>query len=78
MKAAGQRILGTIPGVRQVVVGESVREDAPYRHCWLIRFVQPAVIDSYREHPDHKAFADDHFRPVAGDRITIDFQHQLD
>ncbi|MEW8292943.1 MAG: Dabb family protein [Candidatus Thiodiazotropha endolucinida] len=32
------------------------------------------MIDSYREHPDHVAFADNHFRPVAGDRVSIDYQ----
>ncbi|HEB98599.1 MAG TPA: fructose-bisphosphate aldolase, partial [Thiotrichales bacterium] len=44
------------------------------RFCWLIRFVHPAVIDSYREHPEHLRFADELFRPVAGDRISIDYR----
>lgn len=78
MMAEGRRILGAIPGVRQVITGTSVREDAPYRHCWLVRFVHPAVIDSYREHPDHQAFADDQFRPRVGDRISIDYHHEPD
>jgi len=73
MMAEGRRILGAIPGVRQIITGTSIREDAPYRHCWLVRFAHPAVIDSYREHPDHQAFADDQFRPRAGDRISIDY-----
>jgi len=78
MKAEGRRILGAIPGVRQVITGTSIREDTPYRHCWLMRFAQPAVIDSFREHPDHQAFADGQFRPRAGDRISIDYRHEPD
>jgi len=78
MMAEGRRILGAIPGVRQVITGTSIREDDPYRYCWLVRFAHPAVIDSYREHPDHQAFADGQFRPRAGDRISIDYRHEPD
>ena len=74
MMARGRRVLSPIPGVREVFTGEAVREDAAYRYSWLIRFCHPAVIDSYREHPDHKAFADNIFRPVAGDRVSIDYR----
>lgn len=71
--AEGRRVLDRIPGVRATWSGQSINADAAYRWCWLIRFAHPAVIDSYREHPDHVAYADKHFRPVAGDRISIDY-----
>ncbi|VAW77984.1 Fructose-bisphosphate aldolase class II, partial [hydrothermal vent metagenome] len=74
MMAEGRRVLGTIPGVREVVTGRAVQENAKYRYTWLVRFCHPAVIDSYREHPDHVAFADKLFRPLVGERISIDFQ----
>jgi fructose-bisphosphate aldolase class II len=74
MIAEGRRVLSTIPGVRDVSAGEAVQEDAKYRYTWLVRFCHPAVIDSYREHPDHVIFADKLFRPVAGERISIDYQ----
>lgn len=74
LAAEGRRILDRIPGVRATWSGCSVNTDASYRWCWLIRFAHPAVIDSYREHPDHVAYADNHFRPSAGDRISIDFE----
>lgn len=73
MMAEGRRTLGAIPGVREVITGEAVQDQAAYRYTWLVRFCHPAVIDSYREHPDHVAFADNHFRPVAGRRISIDY-----
>ncbi len=74
MMAEGRRVLATIPGVLDVFTGEAVQNDASYRYSWLVRFCHAAVIDSYREHPAHIAFADNLFRPVAGKRISIDFQ----
>jgi fructose-bisphosphate aldolase class II len=74
MMAEGRRVLGAIPGVREVFTGEAVQTDAAYRYTWLVRFCHPAVIDSYRDHPAHVAFADQCFRPVAGNRLTIDYQ----
>ncbi len=72
--AKGRRVLSAIPGVREVFTGHAVKEDAKYRYTWLVRFCHPSVIDSYREHPAHVAFADKLFRPVAAERISIDYQ----
>jgi len=74
MMAEGKKVLSTIPGVREVITGHAVKEDAQYRYTWLVRFCHPAVIDSYRDHPTHVAFADSLFRPIAGGRISIDYQ----
>jgi fructose-bisphosphate aldolase class II len=74
MMAEGRRVLSAIPGVRELFTGNAVQGEARYRHSWLVRFCHPAVIDSYRDHPDHVAFADRHFRPIAGDRISIDYR----
>ena len=74
MTEKGRNILSRIPGVREVVTATAIKSDVKYRYSWLIRFCHPAVIDSYREHPLHIAFADELFRPVAGDRISIDYQ----
>jgi fructose-bisphosphate aldolase class II len=75
LMSEGRRILSTIPGVREVITGRAVKQDASYRYTWLVRFCHPAVIDSYRDHPNHQAFANQHFRPVAGDRVSIDYIH---
>lgn len=72
--AHGQKVLSNIPGVRRVITGTATQERATYRFCWLIEFVHPNVIDSYRDHPAHREFADQIFRPIAGDRISIDFK----
>ncbi|MEJ2435769.1 MAG: class II fructose-bisphosphate aldolase, partial [Pseudolabrys sp.] len=76
MMAEGRRVLSAIPGVRRVFTGEAVREGAEYRYSWLVRFASREVIDSYREHPAHKAFADEQFRPYAAGRISIDFERR--
>lgn len=70
----GRRVLGAIPGVLAISVGRAVQVDASYSYTWLVRFCHPAVIDSYREHPNHVAFADNAFRPLAAERISIDYQ----
>jgi fructose-bisphosphate aldolase class II len=77
MMQSGRRKLASIPGVREVFAGEAVKRDGGYRYCWRIRFASEAVIDSYREHPEHVAFANNYFRPFANDRISIDFQATL-
>jgi len=74
MMRHGRRVLSRIPGVRRVITGRAIQEQARYRFSWIVEFVHPAVIDTYRDHPDHVAFADGHFRPVAGDRVSIDYR----
>jgi fructose-bisphosphate aldolase class II len=74
MMARGREVLSRIPGVRRVATGRAVKQDVPYRCCWIIEFASKQVIDSYRDHPDHVAFADELFRPIAGDRLSIDYE----
>lgn len=69
----GHRDLSPIPGVRRVFTGNAVTPDASYRHCWLVRFASTDVIPTYRDHPAHRRFANEEFRPYAGDRISIDY-----
>ena len=71
--AEGERVLATIPGVRRVFAGEVLDKSHPYRYCWRVQFASAAVVDAYRDHPLHVQYANSHFRPNAGDRITEDF-----
>jgi len=78
MMAEGKRVLSEIPGVREVFTGDVIQEDGNYRYCWVVRFTDRSVIDSYRVHPDHQHFADTHFRPYAADgRVSLDYQASL-
>jgi fructose-bisphosphate aldolase class II len=74
MMAEGRRVLGTIPGVLRLFTGHAVKDGAAYRHCWIVRFAARPVIESYRDHPDHQRYADERFRPYAGERVSIDFE----
>ena len=75
MMAEGKRVLSAVPGVREVFTGNVVQEDGNYQHCWVVRFTDRSVIDSYRVHPDHQHFADIHFRPYAADgRVSLDYE----
>ena len=74
MMAEGRGVLSTIPGVTEVFTGHAVQDDASYQHCWVVRFTDRSVIDSYRDHPDHQQFANNRFRPYAGGRLSIDFE----
>jgi fructose-bisphosphate aldolase class II len=71
--AEGEQVLATIPGVRRVFAGEVLDKSHPYRYCWRVQFASAAVVDAYRDHPLHVQYANSHFRPNAGDRITEDF-----
>jgi fructose-bisphosphate aldolase class II len=70
----GRETLSRLPGVRRVFTGNALQEDASYQHCWVIRFAHREVVQSYKHHPDHVAYADTYFRPVAGNRISIDYE----
>lgn len=74
MMARGQEQLARIPGVTRVETGWAVQGELRYRCCWLIEFAHKDVIASYRDHPAHVAFANELFRPIAGDRLSIDYQ----
>lgn len=74
MMIEGQRVLSAIPGVREVEVGSVADDSAAYRHCWLIRFAAPEVVESFKHHPAHVDFAEHLFRPIAAHRLTTDFR----
>lgn len=74
MLRIGTDMLGSIPGVRSVRTGRALNDGSRYTLCWLVLFANERVVAHYRDHPTHTAFADSHFRPFAGDRMTIDFQ----
>jgi fructose-bisphosphate aldolase class II len=74
MMRKGKQDLSAIPGVMNVEVGKAVDQHGAYRYCWLIRFTSAKVIDSYKTHPAHVEYADTFFRPIAGDRITNDYE----
>lgn len=72
--AEGRHRLAMIPGVRRVATGKAIGADARHQYCWLITFANEKVLGFYSRHPLQLDFADTCFRPLADDRMTIDFQ----
>ncbi|GBD42137.1 D-tagatose-1,6-bisphosphate aldolase subunit KbaY [bacterium HR39] len=74
MVEEGRRQLAKVPGVRRVFHGRKVagRDDWPLG--WVIRFASAAVVEAYRDHPLHLAFADGRFRPNAPERLSLDLE----
>ncbi len=70
----GRQQLASIPGVRRVRTGQAIAPDAKYRFCWLVTFANEKVAAYYRDHPLHADYANTYFRPIAGDRLTIDYR----
>lgn len=73
MLRKGKQKLSSIPGVMDVRIGRATDEKSKYRYCWLVRFAHENVIEHYKTHPVHIAYADSYFRPIATDRITNDY-----
>jgi fructose-bisphosphate aldolase class II len=73
MMARGREVLGKIPGVKRVITGWPTLDNQKFRFCWILEFVHEKVIASYRDHPEHIAFANAIFRPMAVDRLSLDF-----
>ncbi|MFC5466409.1 Dabb family protein [Lederbergia graminis] len=74
MLEKGKRVLSEIPGVLGVTYGTAVAENAKYKYTIAVDFRDRSVIETYRDHPIHVEFADEHFRPMAVDRITTDYE----
>jgi fructose-bisphosphate aldolase class II len=69
----GKEVLARIPGVRRVISGWATSEQPSYRFCWLVELAHEKVLESYRGHPDHVAFENRLFRPIASDRVSLEF-----
>jgi fructose-bisphosphate aldolase class II len=74
MLRKGKQQLSTIPGVLDVRIGRATNDKSKYRYCWLVSFAHESVIESYKSHPVHVAYADSYFRPIAEDRLSNDYK----
>jgi len=70
----GREQLTTIPGVVGFSFGIAVNPAAKFKYNLAVDFADESIIESYKHHPVHVAYADDYFRPLATDRITTDYR----
>jgi fructose-bisphosphate aldolase class II len=74
MAARAKRLMGAIAGVTDVRFGIALTPGARYQYFFDIGFRDESVIESYRHDPAHVRFADEEFRPLAPDRLTVDYR----
>lgn len=74
MAELARQELSQIPGVLSVSFGVAIAEHACYRYNFTIDLCDEGALRTYQEHPIHVAFASNHFRPLAPDRITTDYE----
>ena len=72
----GKQILSQIPGVREVFIGEAIKENSKYSFCWLVRFTHKVALDSFRKHQDFASFLKKLFNPNVSDPVSIDYQEK--
>ncbi len=69
-----QEIISTIPGVRDVFVGEALKEGTGYRLYWSVRCVTEVAARSFQEHPDYLAFLRSYFYPYVSDSFSMGYR----
>jgi len=68
-----REVLAPLPGVRNFIAGEAIRDDIDYTHAIGMLFDDEAALDAYRAHPAHIAFRDREFVPLVEQRQAYDF-----
>ena len=74
MAGLARQELSQIPGVLHVSFGVAIAENARYRYHFTIDLRDERSLRTYQDHPIHVAFANNHFRPLAPERITTDYE----
>lgn len=74
MMAESHSLLSQIPGVREVFSGDALCEDDKYQFCWMIRFANNSVIDSFFEHPNYRTFRNKLFKLYACESVTTHYR----
>ncbi len=69
--ARGRRLLGNIPGVRQVKAAQAVAEGEKYRFLWRLVFASAEAQAAVIAHPDYRDFTQRLLPTISDDRITI-------
>lgn len=65
-KAEGRKILAEVPGVREVVVGESLHANTRFRRAWLVRLASAEAGVASMRNAVHLDYAERIFRPHGG------------
>jgi len=73
----GKKLLSTIPGVREVFVGESMQDESKYQFCWMVKFTHQTALDNFREQQNFGSFLKKNLTPNVTDLINIDYKEMV-
>ncbi len=69
-----QEVISKIPGVREVFVGEVLKEGTGHRFCWLVRCATETAALALQEHPDYQSFIRRYFYPFVNDSLSAGYR----
>ncbi len=70
-----RRVLGRIPGVREIFTGEALtREGSGYRFVWRVRFINQEAARAFQNHPRHQEFVRRRLQPQVGSHLATAYR----
>jgi len=70
----GQRLLGAIPGVREVSAGHAAAEGSRYRFLWRVLLANAEATEQFTTHPNYRDFSNRLFAMLGDDRVSMFYQ----
>jgi hypothetical protein len=67
-------ILGSVPGVKNLRVGEAVKPDYSHPIAFVMEFDGQAALEAYQIHPEHVRFRDEVLAPLVDDKRVVDYE----
>jgi len=70
----GRRLLGAIPGVREVSVGHAAAEGSRYRFLWRVVLAHADAAEAFIGHPNYRDFSHRLLSAISDDRVVTLYQ----
>ena len=72
-----RRVLGPIPGVRDLRVGRGlgVKAEAAHPIALLMDFADDEALEAYQVHPEHQRFVHEIVGPIQDDKQVYDYRY---
>ncbi len=69
-----RNLLGAIPGVRNLRVGSTLRDDGSHPLALVMDFENSEALEAYQVHPEHQRFLREVIGPIVADKQVLDFE----
>jgi hypothetical protein len=57
-----------------VRIGRSVDATSSHNYCWILRFANENVLESYQTHPVYEAYSEKYIKPIVSHTATNDYE----